>query len=107
MICLDSTPDLYTNEWASFTTKDFPENSSAKTGDTVRDIMNDVEDRRPIEDVFWTEEDYYTLFDMAGLEDEATYKPLGRSDEPFNWIMETKIAPWMIFVLKKKVAEKI
>jgi len=107
MICLDSTPDLYTNEWASFTTKDFPENSSAKTGDTVRDIMNDVEDRRPIEDIFWTEEDYYTLFDMAGLEDEATYKPLGRSDEPFNWIMETKIAPWMIFVLKKKVAEKI
>jgi ubiquinone/menaquinone biosynthesis C-methylase UbiE len=102
MICLDATPELYTNESASFTTKDFPENWSAKTGDIVRDIMNDVEDRRPVEDIFWTEEDYRKLFDLAGLEIETTYKPIGYKDEPFKWIMETQIAPWMIFVLKKK-----
>lgn len=101
MICLDSTPELYTNDWASFTTKDFPENRNAKTGDIVRDIMNDVEDKRPVEDIFWTEEDYHKLFDMSGLEVEAIYKPLGRQDEPFNWVMETQIAPWIIFVLKK------
>jgi SAM-dependent methyltransferase len=103
MICLDATPELYINESASFTTKDFPENWNAKTGDVVRDIMNDVEDKRPVEDIFWTEEDYYTLFDLAGFEIEATYKPLGYKDEPFNWLMETQIAPWMIFVLKKKM----
>jgi len=39
LICLDSTPELYTNEWASFSTKDFPDNWHAKTGDIVRDIM--------------------------------------------------------------------
>ncbi len=102
LICLDASPELYTNEWASFTTKDFPENWNAKTGDIVRDIMNDVEDKRPVEDIFWTEQDYHKLFDISSLEVEAVYKPLGRSDEPFNWIMETKIAPWIIFVLTKK-----
>lgn len=101
IICLDSTPELYTNEWASFSTKDFPENLTARTGDVVRDIMLDVEDRRPVEDIFWTVEDYHVLFEKAGLIAEATYKPLGQQNEPFIWISELNIAPWMIFVLKK------
>jgi ubiquinone/menaquinone biosynthesis C-methylase UbiE len=102
IICLDSTPELYTNEWASFSTRDFPENLTAKTGDIVRDIMLDVEDRRPVEDIFWTVEDYHTLFDRAGLIPEATYMPLGQKDEPYEWVSELTVAPWMIFVLRKK-----
>lgn len=101
IICLDSTPELYVNEWASFTTKDFPANKSAKTGDIVLDIMLDVEDRRPVEDIFWTVDDYNKLFGFAGLEIEETYKPLGYDHEPFEWVSEMEIAPWMIFVLKK------
>ncbi|HUI31564.1 MAG TPA: class I SAM-dependent methyltransferase [Candidatus Acidoferrales bacterium] len=101
MVVLDATPELYTNEWASFSTKAFPENWHAKTGDIVRDIMLDVEDRRPVEDIFWTEKDYLKQFGMAGLEIVATYKPLGRDGEPFDWVTEKEIAPWMIFVLKK------
>lgn len=102
IICLDSTPELYVNEWASFTTKDFPENKAAATGDIVLDIMLDVEDRRPVEDIFWSLSDYRKLFDLAGLEIEAIYKPLGYDHEPFEWVSEKEIAPWMIFVLKKK-----
>jgi ubiquinone/menaquinone biosynthesis C-methylase UbiE len=102
IICLDSTPQLYTNEWASFSTKEFPGNWSAKTGDIVRDIMLDVEDRRPVEDIFWTVPDYHIMFEKAGLALESTYKPLGSKEEGFNWISETHIAPWMIFVLRKK-----
>ena len=101
LICLDSTPEIYTNEWASFSTKDFPDNLHAKTGDIVRDIMLDVEDRRPVEDIFWSEPDYHKLFDIAGLKLEATYNPLGFKEEPFNWVSEIKVAPWMIFVLAK------
>ena len=101
MILLDSSPELYTNEWASFSTKDFPDNRTAKTGDIVRDIMLDVEDRRPVEDIFWTVPDYHKLFEKAGLSLEATYKPLGTEDEPFNWVSEIQIAPWIIFVLSK------
>ena len=101
LICLDSTPELYTNEWASFSTKDFPDNWHAKTGDIVCDIMLDVEDRRPIEDIFWTVSDYHKLFKNAGLILEVTYKPLGYKYEPYNWVSELFIAPWMIFVLSK------
>jgi SAM-dependent methyltransferase len=102
MILLDSTPELYVNEWASFTTKDFPGNLNAKTGDIVRDIMLDVEDRRPVEDIYWTVADYHKLFAMAGLELVGTFKPLGKKHEHYKWVSETTIAPWMIFVLKKK-----
>lgn len=100
IVCLDSTPELYTNEWASFSTKDFTDNWHAKTGDIVRDIMLDVEDRRPVEDIFWTVEDYHKLFEKSGLVIEETYKPLGCETEPFEWKSELHTAPWMIFVLK-------
>jgi SAM-dependent methyltransferase len=101
MICLDSTPELYVNEWASFTTKNFPENWTAKTGDIIHDIMLDVEDRRPVKDIFWSMEDYNKLFNLAGLKIELTYKPLGYNNEPFDWKSEKEIAPWMIFILNK------
>ena len=101
MILLDSTPELYINEWASFSTKDFPENRTARTGDIVRDIMLDVDDRRPVEDIFWTISDYQKLFDLSGLTLEAVYKPLGFKDEPYEWVSEVNIAPWIIFVIKK------
>ncbi len=102
MICLDANSEMYTHEWASFTTKDFPENKSALTGDIVKIIMTDVDDRRPVEDILWTEVDYHQLFELAGLEIEAKYKPLGYENEAYKWIVETEIVPWIIFVLKKK-----
>jgi hypothetical protein len=27
------------------------------------------------------------------------HKPLAKEDEPYEWINETKIAPWVIYVL--------
>lgn len=101
ILMLDSTPEIYVNEWASFTTKEFPENKLAKSGQTVRIIMTDVEDQRPVEDIIWFEEDYLELFSKAGLHLEATYKPLGKNEEPFEWKSELSIAPWVIYVLRK------
>jgi ubiquinone/menaquinone biosynthesis C-methylase UbiE len=102
IICLDSSPELYTHEWASFTTRYFPENWRAKTGDIVKDVMLDVEDQRPVEDIYWTVSDYNELFEHSKLDVEATYKPLGYAHEPYQWLSEINIAPWIIFVLKKK-----
>ncbi len=99
MILLDSSPELYIHEWASFSTRDFPGNWRAKTGDLVYDIMLDVEDRRPVEDILWEVGDYHRLFNRSGLKLEVTYKPLGRPDEPYPWLSELQVAPWIIFVL--------
>jgi len=101
IILLGSTPEIYMHEWASFTTKDFPENRSAKSGDTVRIVMKDVADARPVVDVVWFHEDYLNLFAASELELVAHYLPLGREDEPYAWLTETSIAPWVIYVVRK------
>jgi SAM-dependent methyltransferase len=96
-----SSPEIYVHEWASFSTKDFPENKHAKSGDKVRIIQTDIEDKRPVEDVVWTDESYRNVFDKAGLELVKTYKPLAKESEPYKWINETRIAPWVIYVLRR------
>lgn len=101
IVMLDSMPEIYVNEWASFSTKDFPENRFAKSGEKVKIIMTDVEDKRPVEDIIWFNEDYLELFKRSGLRLVESYKPLGKEHEPFKWINETGIAPWIIFVLEK------
>jgi SAM-dependent methyltransferase len=97
-----SSPEIYMHEWASFSTKDFPENKHAKSGDKVRIIQTDIEDKRPVVDIVWTDESYRQVFEQAGLELIKTHKPLAKENEPYKWVNETKIAPWVIYVLKKK-----
>ena len=101
LINLVSAPEIYVNEWASFTTRDFPENRDAKSGDPVRIVMMDVADRRPVVDILCSDEDYRELHARAGLTLIETHKPLGRPDEPYDWVSETRIAPWALYVLGK------
>ena len=101
LVNLVSSPKIYTHEWASFSTKDFPENKHAKTGDVVKIIITEIADKRPVEDVIWLNDDYLDVYDNSGLNLVATYKPLGKETEPYDWVNETKIAPWVIYVLNK------
>jgi SAM-dependent methyltransferase len=100
IILLGSTAEIYWHEWVSFTTEAFPENRDAKSGETVHIIMKDVADSRPVVDVIWFAEDYEQLFEAAGLELVAHYHPLGRDSDPFDWMSETSVAPWFVYVLK-------
>ncbi len=102
IVNLVSSPEIYTHEWASFSTKDFPENKKARSGDRVKIIMTDVEDRRPVEDVVWSDKSYRAVFGETGLRVIETYKPLAKNSEPYQWVNETKIAPWVIYVLGKE-----
>ena len=99
IVNLVSTPDIYRNEWASFSTRAYPENRNARSGDKVRIVMLDVEDRRPVEDILWTDEDYREVYKRAGLTPLQTYRPLAKQTEVFPWVSETTIAPWAIYVL--------
>lgn len=102
ILILGSTPEIYTHEWASFTTKSFPENRSAKSGETVQIVMKDVADTRPVIDLIWFDEDYQKLFESADLEIVAQYRPLGKPDEGHVWLSETTVAPWVIYVLQSR-----
>ena len=95
-----SSPEIYTHEWASFTTKNFPENASARSGDVVRIIVTDHRDGRPVEDILWTDESYQDVYKEASLQAIQVLKPLAKGDEPYAWVNETKIPPWVIYVLR-------
>jgi trans-aconitate methyltransferase len=96
-----SSPEIYTHEWASFSTRDFPQNKQAKPGDIVKIINTSIKDSRPVDDILWPDEDYRRVYREAGLSVVTMYKPLAHDDEPYDWINETKIAPWVIYVLKR------
>ncbi len=99
LVNLVSSPDIYRNEWVSFSTKDFPENRAARSGDTVHIVMLDVEDSRPVEDAYWTEEDYQKVHRAAGLVPLEVHRPLGLPSDGVVWKTETTISPWAIHVL--------
>jgi SAM-dependent methyltransferase len=101
IVSVVSSPEIYKHEWASFTTKAYPENRKAKTGDKVRIVITDVEDPRPVEDILWEDAAYQEVYRQAGLECVNKYVPLALESEPYEWINETKIAPWVIYVLKR------
>jgi SAM-dependent methyltransferase len=101
IVNLVSAPDIYVHEWASFSTRDFPENRAARSGDKVRIVMLEVPDRRPVEDVIWSDEDWREAYHRAGLEAIEVRRPLGRAGEPYRWVSETTIAPWVIYVLRR------
>lgn len=94
-----SSPALYVNEWASFSTRDFPENRQARDGDRVHIVMLDVPHRRPVEDVFCTDDHYRQLFESARLAPLDVQRPLATGKEATRWVCETTIAPWTIYVL--------
>ena len=102
VINLVSSPELYVNEWASFSTKDFTTNKTAKCGDKVYTIMNDVEDKRPVEDVFWPDDDYKKVYRLSGFDVANIYKPLASPDDPYIPVNENHTAPWTIYVLNKQ-----
>jgi SAM-dependent methyltransferase len=104
IVSVVSSPEIYVHEWASFSTKNYPENRLAHSGDTVRIITKDVPDRRPAEDVLWTDESYREVYAGAGLRLIATFKPLATGEETYKWVNETKIAPWVIYVLTRQAA---
>ncbi len=99
IVSIVSSPEIYTHEWASFSTKDFPENARARSGDVVRIIVSDHQDRRPVEDILCTDESYRIIYQQAGLKVIQMLAPLANGNEGYSWIDETKIAPWVIYVL--------
>lgn len=105
VVSVVSSPEIYLHEWASFTTKDYPENRTARTGDVVRIVTKDFADQRPTEDILCTDESYREIYDRSVLRVSAVYRPLGLDNEPYEWVNETTIAPWVIYVLERQPNE--
>jgi hypothetical protein len=57
-----------------------------------------------VEDVVWSDADYREVYEASGLTSAAVHRPLAREDEPYEWVNETRIAPWAIYLLKRGAA---
>ncbi|MCG3127205.1 MAG: Trans-aconitate 2-methyltransferase [Phycisphaerae bacterium] len=101
LINLVSSPEIYWHEWASFSTRDFPENRSARAGDEVRIINTALDDHRPAVDILWPEAAYRDTYAQARLHVLNVHRPLGRPGEPCAWNTERTIPPWTIYVLAR------
>lgn len=94
-----STPEIYFNEWVTFSTRGFTENRNARPDDVVRIITTDYSDARPVEDILCPDAEYRQIYRQAGLQLLDHQKPLARGDEGIDWQSETRAAPWSIYVL--------
>jgi SAM-dependent methyltransferase len=101
LINIVSSPEIYTHEWASFSTKDYPENKQAKDGDMVPIITTEIDDKRPCFDIFCSADAYQHIYKEVGFQILDMVKPLATGSEPYHWVNETRIAPWHIYVLNK------
>jgi ubiquinone/menaquinone biosynthesis C-methylase UbiE len=103
-ILVAASHELYVREWVSWSTVDFPENRVAKAGDIVKVVINDLGDRRIVEDFLWTEDAYRETFRRTPLQLLETLRPtIGDQDQyQCQWISERTHAPFVMFVLKRK-----
>jgi ubiquinone/menaquinone biosynthesis C-methylase UbiE len=99
LVVVVSSPAIYWHEWASFSTRDYPANRSAQDGDSVRIVMLDVPDRRPVVDILCSDTHYRELFEAVGLRIVDTVRPLATGAESVQWVSEATIPPWTIYVL--------
>jgi len=96
-----SSPEIYAHEWASFSTREFPENRGARDGDIVRCMTTTFGHGKPCEDVLCSDAAYRRLYAQSGLAVAADYRPLGREDDGVSWVSETRVAPWVVWVLTR------
>lgn len=101
LVSIVSTPAIYSHEWVTFSTRDYPENGTARCGEVVRIVTTDYSDARPVEDILWPEPDYRAVYREAGLVPERLEHPLARGDEGVAWVCETTVAPWAVWVLRR------
>ncbi len=102
-ILIAASPEFYLHEWVSWSTKSFPENRIARSGDVVRVVIKDLGDDRVVEDYLWTDESYRETFAETPLRLVETRRPLAQPEDPYQceWLNETAVAPFSIYVLKK------
>jgi SAM-dependent methyltransferase len=101
LVNIVSTPEMYTHEWVTFSTRDYPRNREARCGDVVRIVTTEYSDARPVDDILWPHEDYLRVYHDAGLEVVRLERPLALGDEGVAWKSELTVAPWAIYVLRR------
>lgn len=101
LVNIVSSPEIYTHEWTSFSTRAYPRNTSAHDGDVVRIVTREFEHAQPAEDILCGPDCYRDVYQRSGLDVMAMYRPIGKTDDGCPWVSEMDVAPWVIYVLRR------
>ncbi len=102
LIIVTGSTERCQGNWVS-TSYDFPENKrTLHSGDTITLLIRGTS--VILHDYYWTEQDYEQAFNHVGLRMREILKPLGRDDDPIEWLDEKTIAPFLIYGLDKGVS---
>lgn len=100
-LVVTNTPEFYQYHWVSCRV-DHPENQPPlRSGQPVRATL--LPEEVVVDDYFWSEQDYTHFFTTAGFEVVDSHRPIGKDDDPFEWIDEKQFPPYVIYQLRKKV----
>ena len=98
-IVIVNTPEFYRGEWVSCQVN-FPENKGVlASGQQVRARL--VPEGVEVSDYFWSDRNYKRFFNAAGLNLIDEFRPLGKPDDPILWKDEIRMAPYVIYLLRK------
>ena len=99
MVIVVTAAESYQGKWASWFF-DFSENKTTlASGNKVKILFRGT--NVVLFDYYWTDDDYRQIFNDVGLKILKTHRPLGRDDDPFEWLDETIISPIIIYILGK------
>lgn len=91
-----NTPEFYAHRWLT-SAVNFPENRPPlRSGQTVKVLL--LPEQLQIEDYFWSDGDYRTVFSQVGLTIRDALYPTALPSEP-GWQDETRVAPYVIYEL--------
>lgn len=98
-IAVTGGTEMYNHQWLSLDAN-YPENNNLKSGSLAKISLKEV--GLTLLDYYWTDDDYKGIINASDFNLVERFYPLGDSNDGINWISETKVSPYVTYILKKQ-----
>ncbi len=98
-IAVTGSTEMYSHQWLSLDAN-YPENYKLKSGSLAKILLKEVD--LTLLDYYWTDDDYKEIINESGLNLVEQFYPLGDSKDGIGWLTETKVSPYVTYILKKQ-----
>lgn len=97
-IAITGSENMYSHPWLSLGVE-CEKNKNIVSGARVKIQLKEI--NLELYDYFWTDKDYKKIINKSGFSLLEKINPLGKDNDGYSWVSETKISPYVIYILKK------